>query len=281
MFNKITISGLGLLGGSIALAAREQKLAQTIIAHGRRIHEGVVESGLVDFMTTEIDEACHDADLVILCAPVDTIKCQIPQFLDAASSKAILTDVGSTKLALAQTARDHSNSSAFIGSHPMVGSHLTGWKNARSDLFRNGLTYVTTDDSSDLERAAKLGSFWRALESRVMFVDPERHDYLCSLVSHTPHMAAVALVEMLGLSKEDENLLKNISGKGLRDTTRVAMGSPEVWDEILSHNHHNIARQLDVLSGLLKEMAAEIREDPGAIKPLLERAAELRKKLNK
>jgi prephenate dehydrogenase len=193
----------------------------------------------------------------------------------------VVTDVGSTKASLvAEAERTASARAHFVGSHPMVGSHLTGWKNGNADLFVGGTIYVTPTEKTETGAAAKVAAFWEALGGNVVFTGPQRHDELASLLSHVPHMVAVALVELLEKSAEDPHFLKRLAGSGLRDTTRVAMGSSQMWREISEQNGETIAGHLDAMAERITLLAEAIRRgDFAALESRLERAAELRAKL--
>lgn len=276
---KLTIVGLGLLGGSIALAARARGLFQHITAVGRRDLSPAVKAGIIDEFGNDLAAACADADMVILCTPVDTILEQLPLVMAAAKPGAIVTDVGSTKERLVARAHGLASAARYVGSHPMVGSHLTGWEHAREDLIAQGITYVTLTESCDAEAAAETGRFWAALGARIVYIHPQRHDQVCALLSHAPHMAAVAVVELLGRSREDINMVGLLAGTGLRDTTRIAMGSADVWTEIARHNGENIATLLENLGGILHEMAEKIRRGDDSLRGELDRIAVYRRGL--
>lgn len=277
----LAIAGLGLLGGSIALAARERGIANRILAQGRRSYQEAQEVGLIDGWTLSLEEAAAEADLLILCTPVDKILEQLPVVMKAAKPGSLVTDVGSTKRRLVEAAETIDSDAFFVGSHPMVGSHLTGWKNAFPSLFGRGITYVTATGKTNTEAVARVGAFWEALDARTVYIDPTRHDYLCALLSHVPHMVAVVMVQLLMDSKEDPATLKLLCGSGLRDTTRIAMGSADVWTEICGHNCENVADLLDQYAELVQAAAQHIRSgNVNALHEQLESAAETRRQLN-
>ncbi len=280
MIQNLAIAGLGLLGGSIALAARERGLARQIVAVGRRDYPDAVEAGLIDSYTQDLAGAASEADLLVLCTPVEKILEQIPVAMEAAKQGGIVTDVGSTKRRLVEAAERVTSRGTFVGSHPMVGSHLTGWRHAEVDFFQRGITYVTATEKTDLCAAASLGAFWEALGARTVYVHPRRHDHLCAMLSHVPHMAAVSLIQLLAESREDPALLRVLSGTGLRDTTRIAKGSADVWSEICHHNAAEVADQLSDLSRVIQEFSELIREGDGDLWERLQQTAELRRKID-
>lgn len=256
----LLIAGLGLLGGSIALAARRRGLAGHIIGVGRRDLSPAVDAGVIDEASADLATAAPRADIIILCTPVDIIRRQLAVVREAARPDALVTDVGSTKRRIAQQAAEVFGNGvpAFVGSHPMVGGHQTGWEAATADLFRGGVVYVTPREAHDLDPAARIGHFWQGLGARLVYIHPDRHDQLCGLLSHLPHLAAVALTRQLQQSREDVNLLRVLAGNGLRDTTRIAMGSADVWREIFAHNSDTVAAQARALATALNTMADEL-----------------------
>jgi prephenate dehydrogenase len=280
MIENLTIAGLGLLGGSIALAAREHHLAARIVAVGRRDYPEAVEAGLIDVYTRDLAAAAAKADLLILCTPVDKILEQLPEVLSAAKPGSLITDVGSTKRRLVEAAQTIPSRAHFVGSHPMVGSHLTGWQNAEADLFTRGITYITPTEKTDTAAAARVGAFWQNAGARTVYIHPRRHDRLCSLLSHVPHMAAVALMELIAESREDPYTLRVLAGTGLRDTTRIAQGSADVWTEICQHNSEEVAAHLEKLAAILASMAEEVRVEGCGMRDKLEKNAELRRRFN-
>lgn len=278
--DNLAIVGLGILGGSIALAARERGLAARITAVGRRDYPEAKEAGLIDVYTRDLAAAAAEADLMVLCTPVEKIEEQLETVMPAVRSGALVTDVGSTKLRLVEAAERIPGEGSFVGSHPMVGSHLTGWENADGALFARGITYVTATEKTDLEAVARVGAFWEALGARTVYIHPHRHDFLCALLSHVPHMAAVALMQLIADTHEDPEALRVFAGTGLRDATRIAMGSPDVWAEICGHNRREVAKQLDHLAAIIQKQASDIRQGACSLREQLEECAELRRQFD-
>jgi prephenate dehydrogenase len=281
-FGTLLIVGLGLLGGSAALAARQTGCTERIIALNRpgSPHDEARDAGLIDDYTEHLDRAVAAADLVLLCQPVNSIRAILPAVLAAARPGTLVTDVGSTKGTLVETAETIPSQAHFVGSHPMAGSHLTGWRSARADLFSGATTYVTPTSATNLAAVARTAAFWRALGSRVIITDPRRHDRLVALLSHVPHMTAAALVQHLANSGEDPELLRLLAGNGLRDTTRIAQGSPLVWKEICQHNAQEISTQLRDVASLLERMASQLEAATfDELEATLALAAELRGRL--
>lgn len=281
----LVVAGFGLIGGAVARAARAAGLAHHIVAVGRRREslERARACGLADGITTDLQEAIRTANLAILCQPVEIIDVVLPAVMAAAPANALVIDAGSTKSAIVAAGEkaEQPGGARFVGTHPMAGSDKTGWENAEEVSFRDATTIITVTERTDVAAAAQAAAFWRILGSRVVLMHPRRHDELTALVSHVPHMVAVALVEALARAGEDPSALGLLAGPGLRDTTRVAKGSPELWRQICLHNRESIAGALERSGTLLGEIAATVRNGQGdELGRLLERASELRKALD-
>jgi len=245
VIRRLTLVGLGLLGGSIARAARAEGLAAEIAAVGRDAArlEPARADGAIDVATTDLAEGLRGAELCVLCTPVATLRAVLPEVWRAAPGGCVVTDVGSTKaaiVALAQRLHD-TRPVPFVGSHPMAGSEQSGYAAARPDLFRGALVIVTPTDRVEPAHAKRVVEFWEALGARVTEMDPEHHDRAVAAVSHLPHLVADALVAaVLGM---DPGFL-DVAGAGFRDTTRIAAASPRVWREIFQENGEALAGAL-------------------------------------
>lgn len=282
--HRMLIVGLGLLGGSAAMAARERELTSEIVALARRghPHDEAVRRGIVDRYTFDLKEGVSECDFILLCQPVDKIRQCLPDVMAAARPGTIVTDVGSTKWGLVEAAEKLRSRGSFVGSHPMVGGHVTGWQHGREELFEGGTIYVTPTENTDLAAAAKVAEFWENLGGNVVMTHPQRHDQLAALLSHLPHMTAVALMEVLCHSGEDPHFLRELAGTGLRDTTRVAMGSVQMWCEIAGQNAEPIAAQLDQVAARVQRIAAVIRQgNMPDLEKLLKEASNLRTKMQR
>lgn len=285
----LVIVGMGLIGGSVALAVRELGLARRIVAVGRRAGalDEAIAAGLADEATVDLAEACSRGQLILLARPVEAIVADMEQVLAAAPAGALVTDAGSTKGAIVAEAERwmKPGGARFVGSHPMAGSDRTGWRNARNDLYRGATTFVTLTGQTDPADAARVGAFWCALGSRIIYSEPNRHDALAALVSHLPHLAAVALVEETADSGEDPALLRRVAGAGFRDTTRVARGDAELWLQICRQNPEAVAARLESLSGRLATLAAHVRRaaegDEEPLRQALERARAAREEFDR
>jgi len=248
LFRKITIVGVGLLGGSIALAVRRRGLAAEIAGYVRS-EKGVVDCekyAATDYATTDLLAAVSGADLVILGTPLAQMAALAERMLPALKPGAMVTDVGSVKGGVVRQLEPliTKSGACFIGSHPMAGSEKTGLTAARADLFENAVCVVTPTKRSSAVAVRKLTRFWRALGGRVMFLAPARHDLLVGRSSHLPHVVAAALAALV-LDPKQPKQQAALCATGFRDTTRIASGSPEMWRDIALANPKNLAKSLD------------------------------------
>ncbi|MFC1601788.1 prephenate dehydrogenase [Candidatus Sumerlaeota bacterium] len=284
-FKQIAIYGVGLMGASIGLAARQKFPGAKLVGIGRNADRlaRASELGCIDEWTIEPPELLAGSDLVILCTPVRHISGILAEVAAAAPAHAIVTDVGSTKATIVAEAGKHFSAGGpmFVGSHPIAGSEQTGAAAARADLFEDACCLVTPGRDAEADTADpavdRIEAFWQALGARVIVVSAVEHDRLMSLVSHAPHLAAVALIEALRSGPDKLERIRQVCGNGLRDTTRVAAGSAEVWRDICRENKDEIVSALDrVIEELQRLRAAIAADDEASLEAILRQAADYR-----
>jgi prephenate dehydrogenase len=267
LFQKITIIGVGLLGGSIGLAVRQRKLARETAGYVRRAAtaQECEQIGALDYATQDLLAAVSGADLVILCTPLAQMRALTKQLLPALKRGAIVTDVGSVKAdvvrqlePLVKKAGAH-----FVGSHPMAGGEKMGVLASRADLYANALCVVTPAKKSHPASVRKLEAFWKALGARTVKLAAAEHDLLVSRTSHLPHVAAAALASLVLDPKHPKSQL-GLCATGFRDTTRIASGSPEMWRDIALANRKNVAKSVDGFIGELKKFQAALKKGNAA-----------------
>ncbi|MDR1789170.1 MAG: prephenate dehydrogenase/arogenate dehydrogenase family protein [Opitutaceae bacterium] len=244
MIEKLAILAPGLIGASVARAARARGAARHITLWSRKpsARAALRRQPWCDAVAATPQAAVDGADLVVLAAPVDVIIGLLPQIAPALKPGALVTDVGSTKRGiLAAAARAVRGAVFFIGSHPMAGSEKTGWRNATETLFDNRAIFLTPRKNTPAARLRELGRFWKTLGGRVSVVTPEAHDRIVAAVSHLPQAVATALAATLAAQNPGWG---RYAGNGLRDTTRVAAGDPAMWLPIFRHNRAGILGQL-------------------------------------
>jgi len=281
-WKRVSLVGVGLLGGSLGMAMRRGELASEVIGFVRRrasIRE-CERAGAVDRATMSLRSAVSGADLVVLCTPLGQMPALLEEMIPFLEPGAIVTDVGSVKASLLKKLEPLMKGSKahFVGSHPMAGSEKTGVRAARPDLYAGAVTVVTPTTRSDAGAVAAVEDLWQSVGSRVLKLDPELHDELVSRSSHLPYFVA-ACVANLVLDPRAPDAQAGLCASGFRDCTRVASGSPEMWTDIGLGNHRHIdsalARLVRELQGLRKMLK---RPDSAGIRSLLESAKSRRDK---
>lgn len=280
LFDTVAICGVGLLGASLGLALGRGRLARCRIGVGRSAErlEAARSQGAIDEASTELIESVQRAQLVVLCGPVSVILQQLPYVLRNASPGALVTDVGSTKRSIveAAAAAQAREGVDFVGSHPIAGSEKSGAAHARADLYRGAPCVLTPDLATSDEAVARARALWEALGMDVVEMLPARHDRLLAVLSHVPHLMASALVEQaLREERVPLELQRRVAGSGFRDTTRVAMGSVDMWADIVRENAPALDQAIGSVRDILLEVQEAIRDgDDEALRDFLHRAAE-------
>ncbi len=279
-WQKISIIGVGLLGGSIGLAVKQRRLAKEIAGYVRRVAslKECEKAGAVDYATTDLLAAVSGADLVILCTPLAQMAAIVERMRPALKRGAIVTDVGSVKASVVRDVESLVKSAGahFIGSHPMAGGEQTGVLAARKDLFECALCVVTPTKKSNRANLLKVEQFWSALGCHMLRLTPELHDTLVSRSSHLPHVSAAALAGFV-LNPAHPKHQPALCANGFRDTTRIASGSPEMWRDIALANRKNLARELGAfVRGLQRFQQALKASDVKAIAKFFETAKQRR-----
>jgi prephenate dehydrogenase len=264
-FNRIAIVGLGLIGGSIALAVRERWSSTLIMAVDRpSVLAHAASSGALDRAANSVAEI-GPVDLVILAAPVHQNVELLPQVMAGLRDGAIVTDVGGTKRDIVSAAAALPSANAFIGGHPIGGAERGGFGFARPDLFRGKPWIFTPSGSSDRRGGSsdppgaldKLYEFVRGIGARPSTMDAETHDRVMAYVSHLPQLTASVLMEVVGRAASNEGL--RFAGRGLTDSTRLASSPASVWREICAANADDIGPALDALIARLSELRANLQ----------------------
>lgn len=273
MIGRLAVIGVGLLGGSVAKAARAQGLAHEVIGIGRDIGrlQAAVDDGAIDRATTDLADGLRDVDFVLLAVPVRTIEDLLARAWDAIPAGAIVTDVGSSKAAIVRTAESLARRRplAFVGSHPMAGSEKSGYGVARADLFKGALVVVTPTDACAPAAVKTVTAFWEHLGARVVALGPDAHDAAVAAISHVPHLVACALAD--AVSREAPAALA-IAARGFKDTTRIAAGDPAMWQEIFLANRAPLSEALGAFRRALDDLERLVeRGDPGALEAALAR----------
>ncbi len=271
----LVIVGVGLIGGSIAAAARQRRVARRVIGVGRNPQRlsAVLEAALVDDVTTDLADAARHATLMIFCTPVEEIVAGVRQVAPRLSPNALVTDAGSVKQALCEPLAEIS---AFLGAHPIAGKELSGFEHADADLFVNRTCVLTPLPHHTTDQRARLQRFWEALGMRIVTMTPADHDAVLARTSHVPHIVAAAVAAAL------PDADRPLTGTGFRSTTRIAAGPPDLWTGILSMNRDAVLAGIDQVQQHLAGFAAALRdENSDRLKQLLHEAKAARDRLNK
>src|SRR3989338_8294647 len=260
-FKRITIIGLGLIGGSLALAIKEKKLAEEIVGVSRRRStiDRAIKNKIVDSATLDLKDGVKDSDLVVIAAPVLKIVDIAKHITPFLKKGAILTDAGSTKRCIvANIEKIGFKGADFIGSHPIAGSEKSGIKSADKDLFKNACCILTKSNYTNPKAIGKVKKFWENLGIEVIIMRPQMHDKALSKISHLPHAVSASLVNSVGQSRLD------LAAGGFKDATRVASGEPELWRDIFLTNKDNLIKDIGILKKELNKVEAALRNNDQA-----------------
>jgi len=271
-FEKLVVLGLGLLGGSVAAAAKQRGLAREVVGAARRSGplERARKAGIVDSVASPL-EAVVGADFVVLGTPVGSMPKVVAEVASNLEPGCIVTDVGSVKVSVIDMLPGLLPEGVdFVGSHPMAGSHLRGPDHARADLFEGATCVVTPRVGQDPSAVERVEEFWQELGARVTRRTPATHDEQVAWVSHLPHLLAFAFADSLHSAPAD---VGELAGSGFRDFTRIAQSDAELWGEILSLNSKALSGPLNHFSEALAKLARLLEEGDGeSLEQLLSQA---------
>ncbi len=285
-FERMAIIGVGLLGGSLALSARERNLVQTITGFGRNQDtlKRAKEKGVIDDWSADLGTAVKDCDLVVLCSPVGTFLPRLKEMKSALKPGCIVTDVGSVKGDLVRAMEaELPEGTVFVGAHPIAGSERSGLDSAFTELFEGARCIVTPTAKTPKDACDRIISFWSALGMEVISMDPDEHDRVLGAVSHLPHVVAFALMNTVAnvTTKTYDDVLC-FSGGGLRDITRIASSDPVMWRDIALSNQKQVLTLIDEFQVRLDELKNMItRQDAEPLEEAFATANKNRLKLAK
>ena len=270
-FDQLAVVGTGLIGSSVARAARARGVVRRIVGIDRSSahRERALTLGIVDEASAELAHAAT-AETVVFCTPVDVIAGQVLALAPACAAGTLLTDAGSTKAEIVAAVESGLPAGvAFVGGHPLAGSEKGGPDHASADLFQGRLTVLTRTARTDESALARATAFWEALGARVQVMAPDDHDRALAVTSHLPHLTASALAGILPPE------LYQLTASGFRDTTRLAESDPHLWAAICRQNRAAVLRALEQLQDRLASFAQALAFGDGAA--LLELFAEGKK----
>lgn len=279
---RLCVIGVGLIGGSFARALRERGLVQEVVGVGRSRPnlEQAKRLGVVDRFTHDAAAAARGADLILLATPVRAMPGIVEALRGALAPKAIITDAGSTKAGVVRAIEPLLPSSVqFVPGHPIAGQEKTGVSASKADLFQDHWVILTPTARTAKPALQKVGGLWKQCGARVELMEAEEHDRVFGAVSHLPHMVAYALVDTI-LQWEKETPLLGYSAGGLKDFTRIAQSSPEMWRDICLENQEAILEAMDRYLQTFRKLRNLIKlKDEAGLKNLFIKARKVRKQI--
>ena len=269
LFPRVALIGFGLIGGSIARAAKAQGLAGEIVttARSEQTRARVLELGIVDRVLETNSEAAKDADLVILCVPVGVCGDVAKEIAPHLKAGAIVSDVGSVKGAVLRDMAEYLPASVhFIPAHPVAGTEHSGPDSGFAELFINRWCILTPPDNADAAAVEKLAAFWRAIGANVEVMTADHHDLVLAVTSHLPHLIAYTIV---GTADELEDVTRSevlkFSAGGFRDFTLIAASDPTMWRDVFLTNKDAVLEMLGAFQEDLSKLTRAIRRGDGDV----------------
>lgn len=278
--SKITIVGVGLIGGSFAKGIKQVGLSETVMGYGKNRDnlELGVDLGVIDCYSTDIAEAVADSDLIVLGVPLGAMQSVLEEMKPFLKSDVIITDVGSAKMSVIEAVEAAFGylPPRFVPGHPIAGKEKSGVTAATADLFADHRVILTPTKETDSEALQIVEQLWRALEAEVISMAPDYHDEVLAATSHLPHLLAFSLVEMLNDHPELGNVFQYTAG-GFRDFTRIASSDAVMWRDISVSNSKAIAKWLKSYQQALSELITKVEaQDSEALYRLFEEARQAR-----
>ena len=280
VLKKLIIFGVGLIGGSVALALKKAGSSAHIVGLGRSVESlnAALKLNVIDSAETNIEAACSDADVILIAAPVAQTGTILQSIKPHLNKETVITDAGSTKgdVLAAAKAILGAQFSQFVGAHPIAGAEKSGVSAAKSDLFIGKNVVLTPTPATNIHAVRRATELWQACGANVSEMSAETHDGIFAAVSHLPHLLAFALVDDIASRKNAEQLF-SFAASGFRDFTRIAGGHPEMWRDISLANKTALLSEINAFEtelSKLKELLAN--EDGAGLRALFERASKAR-----
>lgn len=247
----ITVVGIGLIGGSFALAVKEKGIAQKVIGvdANKEHQQKALSLGLVDEIKS-LEEAVADADLVILATPVDAVIDLLPKVLDKVD-KQVVIDMGSTKEGILAAVADHPKRSRFVATHPMWGTEFSGPEAAVHGAFAQKATVICDKEESDKDAVELTEKIYRELGMHIVYMNGKDHDVHVAYVSHISHITSFALANTVLEKEREEDAIFELASAGFESTVRLAKSNPLTWASIFMQNRENV---LDVLNEHISQL---------------------------
>lgn len=279
---KVTIVGLGLIGGSFALGLRNSGIATELIGVDRNVANAdkAVELGLVDKILSE-DEALTQADLVVLAIPVNALNVFLPHVLDSIKSDAVVIDAGSTKSSICKVISNHPKRDQFVAAHPIAGTENSGPTAAFHGLFKDKTNIICESGKSSAKALEVAIQVFNALEMKTIFMEAEEHDRHVAYVSHLSHVSSFLLGQtVLDIEKDEKNIF-DLAGSGFASTVRLAKSSPDMWAPIFEQNSEYLSQALlEYIMHLQRFHYHLMKHDTKELHRIMSKANEIRRVLD-
>ncbi|BBE18154.1 prephenate and/or arogenate dehydrogenase [Aquipluma nitroreducens] len=273
---KLTVIGLGLIGGSMAIDLRKARFTQEITgvdANPENAHEAL-RLGIIDRIDS-LEGAVEKADMVIIAIPVDKVLNTLTTVLDLISDQTTVIDVGSTKKLIAQAVENHPKRRNYVAAHPMSGTENSGPTAALEGLFEGKINIICDQEKCGPQHLAFAEKVFQVLGMDIAYMTSDEQDHSTAFISHLPHAAAFALANAV-LDKEDREIIFDLASGGFNSTVRLAKSSPEMWGPIFQQNKQYIVESLDVYIKHLKAFRKSIESDPQEMMALMKNANRIR-----
>ena len=273
---KLTVVGLGLIGGSIAMDLRKAGFATEItgVDLSPENAQEALRLGIIDRIES-LENAVSHADMVVIAIPVDKVLKSLTKVLDLISDKTTVIDVGSTKKAITDAVENHPKRRNYIPAHPMSGTENSGPTAALEGLFENKINIICDQEKSGPQHLALAEKMFQVLGMNVAYMSSDDQDHSTAFISHLPHAAAFALANAV-LAKEDREIIFDLASGGFNSTVRLAKSSPEMWGPIFQQNKEYVVESLDVYIKHLKLFKKSIESDPEEMMALMKNANRIR-----
>ena len=276
---EITVIGVGLIGGSLALTLKEKKFASKVygVDTNEENLKKALSLGIID-EAVNLETAIKKSKLIILAIPVDAIKALLPSIMDQITDQQVVIELGSTKEQLLEGVADHSHRGRLVASHPMAGTEYSGPEAAIKDLFLDKTMVLCDVKSSDEDALEIVEALCEALEMNIIFMNPKEHDLHTAYVSHISHITSFALALTVLEKEKSQGRIFELAAGGFESTVRLAKSSPEMWVPIFAQNRTNI---LEVLTEHIKQLQnmhdVLSNEDYEAFNKLIKRSNKIRR----
>jgi len=278
-FKTVSIIGVGLIGGSFALALKNKGLVDKIIGYGKNEErlKRAKNLAIINQFTTSLKDAAL-ADLIVLATPLGVFEKIVSDLAEFLKKGRVVIDVGSVKEWVVERIEKILPSGVhFVGTHPIAGSDKTGFEYARAELFEGAKVIITPTERTDKSALEKISILWKKVGADVEFMSAKEHDRVYALMSHLPHLISFCMVNTV--ADIDKNLI-TYAGSGFKSFTRIAKSSPELWGDIFILNSDNILKCLSIFCDQVEEIKKLIKErNLDELKKRIEKAKNLREKI--